>query len=134
MSNSFSSPRRGVNAILAARALRISSVAHAMKANYETAYRRITRFLNEFNDHDMVLQRMLCGNVPFLIADPTIIDRPEAEKTKYVGLVRPPRRGFKNYGLAKDCPTLPPRVSNLLALKTPHEAPYKKASFFGPAL
>ena len=100
-----------INAILAARTLRISSVAHAMKANYETAYRRITRFLNEFDDHDMVLQRMLCGNVPFLIADPTIIDRPEAEKTKYVGLVRPPRRGFKNYGLAKDCPTLPPRVS-----------------------
>lgn len=83
-----------INAILAARALRISSIAHAMQANYETAYRRVTRFLNEFHDHELVLQRMLCDNVPFLIADPTIIDRPEAEKTKYVGLVRPERRGF----------------------------------------
>jgi hypothetical protein len=83
-----------INAILAARVLRISSIAHAMQANYETAYRRVTRFLNDFDDHDMVLRRMLCENVPFLIGDPSIIERPEAEKTDYVGFVRPEQRGF----------------------------------------
>lgn len=89
-----------INGILAAQELRISTIAHSMKLNYEAAYRRISRFLNEFDDHEIVLQRMVCENAPFFICDPTIIERPEAKKTKYVGLVRPDKRGFYLFTIA----------------------------------
>lgn len=65
-----------------------------MAGNYEASYKQISRFLAKLPQIDGILQRILLNNAKFIIGDPTIIDRPEAYKTEYVGLVRPDRRGF----------------------------------------
>jgi hypothetical protein len=79
---------------MSAGELRISSIARHMDGHYEASYRKVSRFLNKLESAEEFLPRVLLNNAKYTICDPTIIDRPEAIKTEYVGLVRPERRGF----------------------------------------
>ena len=83
------------HALLEARSLRISAMARAMKnVSEDAAYKRIQRFLHQFNPHD-VLWRLFPETAPFVIADITEIKRPQARKTEYVGTLKDGKtRGF----------------------------------------
>ena len=81
-------------AYLQAKTLRISSIARFMSGTYEANYKSITRFLSGFEQGLEIIQRLFLANSPFVICDPTVIQRKEAIKTSYVGFVRPNELGF----------------------------------------
>ncbi len=90
----FFDDRRAVNqateigqAILAARSLRLTDLATKMKGQNAACYKRIQRFLKD-NDPREVLWRLFQEQAEFVIGDPTEIERPQAWKTPYVGVLK----------------------------------------------
>lgn len=75
---------RILKGILDARSPRISDIAHAMEGSPEANYKAIQRFLDS-GDPKRALCRLYWEQAPFIIGDPTDIERPQARKTKYVG-------------------------------------------------
>lgn len=80
--------------ILKARSPRISDIAASVKGKYEANYKRIQRFLDEVNPKEQ-MQMLFNEEAEFVICDPTEIERPDARKTKYVGILKDGNtRGF----------------------------------------
>jgi len=73
--------------ILAARSLRLTDIAVAMKGNSTASYKRIQRFIRE-EDPRQALWRLFQEQAEFVIGDPTEIERPQAWKTEYVGTLK----------------------------------------------
>lgn len=82
-----------LKAILRARSPRLSDISQAMPGNPEANYKAIQRFLAA-SDPPEALIRLYQEEAPFILADPTDIERPQAEKTDYVGRLKSGRRGF----------------------------------------
>ena len=74
-------------AILAARSLRMTDIATRMKGNPAAGYKRIQRFVKG-NDPREILWRLFQEQAEFVIGDPTEIERPQAWKTPYVGVLK----------------------------------------------
>jgi hypothetical protein len=73
--------------ILAARSLRLTDIAVAMRGNSTASYKRIQRFIRE-EDPRQALWRLFQEQAEFVIGDPTEIERPQAWKTDYVGTLK----------------------------------------------
>lgn len=73
--------------ILAARSLRLTDIAVAMRGNSTASYKRIQRFIKEA-DPRQALWRLFQEQAEFVIGDPTEIERPQAWKTDYVGTLK----------------------------------------------
>ena len=74
-------------AIMAARSLRLTDLCVKMKGKPMACYKRIQRFLKG-NDTREALWRLFQGQAEFVIGDPTEIERPQAWKTPYVGVLK----------------------------------------------
>lgn len=74
-------------AIMAARSLRMTDIATAMRGNSAASYKRIQRFIKE-EDPREALWRLFQEQAAFVIGDPTEIERPQAWKTAYVGTLK----------------------------------------------
>jgi len=86
--------------ILDSRSPRISDISHAMKGKPEANYKAVQRFLDS-NDTQKVLNRLYWEEVPFILADPTEIERRQAKKTEYVGRLKDSKTlGFQVLPLA----------------------------------
>ena len=70
--------------IMEAHSPRLSDIAAQMPGNEAACYKRIQRFLQE-NDPQAILKLLFNEEADFVIGDPTQIERPHANKTKYVG-------------------------------------------------
>jgi hypothetical protein len=70
--------------IMEARSPRLSDIAARMAGNEAASYKRIQRFLQD-NDPQETLKTLFNEEAEFVIADPTQIERPHANKTGYVG-------------------------------------------------
>ena len=70
--------------IMQARSPRLSDIAAHMPGQADASYKRIQRFLQ---DHDPLeaLKLLFNEEADFVIGDPTEIERPHANRTKYVG-------------------------------------------------
>ena len=66
---------------------RISDISQAMRGNPEANYKAIQRFLDS-NDTEEVLNRLYWEEAPFILADPTDIERRQAKRTEYVGRLK----------------------------------------------
>lgn len=78
-------------AILEARSLRLTEIAAQMRGTSAAAYKRLHRFLRKPGqeaDPRLVLWRLFSDQAEFVIADPTEIERPQARKTEYVGILK----------------------------------------------
>ncbi len=73
--------------ILAARSLRLTDIAVAMRGNSTASYKRIQRFIKD-EDPRQALWRLFQEQAEFVIGDPTEIERPQAWKTEYVGTLK----------------------------------------------
>jgi hypothetical protein len=81
-------------AILEAKSLRMTEIAAHMPGSMDAAYKRLTRFLHQVDPREL-LWRFCPPQAPFLIADPTEIERPQAYRTPYVGILKDGKtRGF----------------------------------------
>ena len=78
---------RILQGIIDARSPRISDISHAMHGNPEANYKSIQRFLDT-SDPRRNLSRLYEEQAPFVIGDPTDIQRYQARKTKYVGKLK----------------------------------------------
>ena len=85
--------------ILDARSSRISEISNAMRGNAVSNYKIIQRFIDK-NDLIEILNRLFYEQAPFVIADPTNIERPQAKKTRYVGKLEGGKPGFQIVPLA----------------------------------
>lgn len=86
--------------ILDACSPRISDVSNAMKGNPPANYKFIQRFLAS-NDPRKALNRLYLEEAPFILGDPTDIERYQARKTEYVGKLKDGKtRGFQILPLA----------------------------------
>lgn len=82
------------DAILKARSLRLTEIAAKMRGSADAAYKRIQRFLRRV-DPRQVLWRLFQEQAEFVIGDPTEVERPQARKTEYVGILKDKKtRGF----------------------------------------
>ncbi len=80
--------------MLAARSLRLSEMAAKMHGIGAASYKRIQRFLRQVDPRAM-LWRLFCEHAEYVIGDPTEIERPQARKTDYVGILKDGKtRGF----------------------------------------
>ncbi|MFH1638848.1 MAG: hypothetical protein ABIB93_00790 [Chloroflexota bacterium] len=79
--------------ILDAHSSRISEISNTMKGKPETNYKTIQRFLDK-NEPLELLNRLYYEQSPFVIADPTNIERPQAKKIRYVGKLEGGKPGF----------------------------------------
>lgn len=70
--------------IMKARSPRLSDIAAKMAGSEAAGYKRIQRFLQD-NEPREALKRLFNEEAKFVIADPTEIKRPHANKTGYVG-------------------------------------------------
>jgi hypothetical protein len=61
----------------------MNRVAAHMQGSMDAAYKRLTRFLNLVDTREL-LWRFCPPQAPFLISDPTEIERPQAYRTLYV--------------------------------------------------
>jgi hypothetical protein len=87
-------------AILTARSLRLTDLSVKMKGNPAACYKRIQRFLKG-NDAREALWRLFQEQAEFVIGDPTEIERPQAWKTPYVGVLKDGKtKGFWSLLLA----------------------------------
>jgi len=77
-----------------AQELRISSIARNIEGNTDSAYRMISRFLEDLETFDEIISRLLLSNAPFVIGDPTIVEKKYSRKTSYIGYVRPEKKGY----------------------------------------
>jgi hypothetical protein len=75
------------DAILAARSLRLTDIAAEMAGEGDASYKRIQRLLRAV-DPRAVLWRLFREEAEFVIGDPTEIERPQAQKTEYVGILK----------------------------------------------
>ena len=73
--------------ILDSRSPRISDISYAMRGKPEASYKAIQRFLDS-TDTQKVLNRLYWEEAPFILADPTEIERRQAKKTEYVGRLK----------------------------------------------
>jgi len=73
--------------IIDSRSPRISDISQAMRGNPEANYKAIQRFLDS-NDTGEVLNRLYWEEAPFILADPTDIERRQAKRTEYVGRLK----------------------------------------------
>jgi hypothetical protein len=73
-----------IEGIMDARSPRLSDIAARMAGNEAASYKRIQRFLQD-NDPREALKTLFNEEAEFVIADPTEIERPHANKTGYVG-------------------------------------------------
>lgn len=73
--------------IIDSRSPRISDISQAMRGNPEANYKAIQRFLDS-NDTEEVLNRLYWEEAPFILADPTDIERRQAKRTEYVGKLK----------------------------------------------
>jgi hypothetical protein len=75
---------------LKAEKIRISRIAANMPGSIEGNYKAVQRFCNRIgaDDMEMMLWRAAPNEFDFVIIDPTEIERPEAEKTEYVGRLK----------------------------------------------
>ena len=86
--------------ILKACSSRISAISQAMKGNPESNSKAIQRFL-KVNDPREALMHLYREQTPFVLGDPTEIERPQARKTSYVGKLKDGKtRGFLALPLA----------------------------------
>jgi len=86
--------------ILEACSSRISAISHAMKGNPESNSKFIQRFLKA-NDPRQALMHLYREQTPFVLGDPTEIERPQAGKTSYVGKLKDGKtKGFLALPLA----------------------------------
>lgn len=76
-----------LKAILDGRSPRISDIAQNMKGNPEANYKAVHRFL-KWADPQKALKRLYMEEAPFILADPTEIERLQAKKTEYVGVLK----------------------------------------------
>jgi len=73
-----------VEGILKARSPRLSDIAREMLGKEDANYKGIQRFL-ESNAPQQALLRLFQEDAPFVIGDPTEMQRPQARKSEYVG-------------------------------------------------
>src|SRR5512139_2869020 len=73
-----------IEGIMEACSPRLSDIAARMAGNEGASYKRIQRFLQD-NDPREALKTLFNEEAEFVIADPTEIERPHAERTEYVG-------------------------------------------------
>jgi hypothetical protein len=73
--------------ILQSQSPRISDISNAMPGHEAGNYKKIQRFLKQEN-LQIALNRLFNEDAEFVIGDPTEIERPGANKTDYVGLLR----------------------------------------------
>jgi len=73
--------------IIDSRSPRISDISQAMRGNSEANYKAIQRFLDS-SDTQKALNRLYWEGSPFILADPTDIQRRRAKKTEYVGRLK----------------------------------------------
>jgi hypothetical protein len=78
---------RILKGIMDARSPRISDISHAMEGSPEANYKAIQRFLDT-SDPRSILHRLYGEQAPFIIGDPTDIQRYQARKTEYVGKLK----------------------------------------------
>lgn len=89
----FDQPREAEKAatilkgILEACSPRLSDLSHAMRGSPQANYKALQRFL-ERNDPREALRRLYDVGAPFILMDPTEIERPQAKRTEYVGLLK----------------------------------------------
>jgi hypothetical protein len=69
--------------IIDSRSPRISDISQTMKGNPQANYKTIQRFLDS-NDTRETLNRLHWEEAPFILADPTDIERRRAKSTEYV--------------------------------------------------
>jgi hypothetical protein len=80
--------------ILEARSPRLSDISQRMPGNPVASYKAIQRFMEQA-DPKAALHRLFQEDAPFVIGDPTEIERPQAKKTAYVGTLKDGKtRGF----------------------------------------
>jgi hypothetical protein len=105
-------------ALLAAGSLRLTDIAAKMRGSFHAAYKRIQPFLRRV-DPRPALARLLSAQAPFVLGDGTEVERPQARRTAYGGVLRDGRtRGFwllllaiPYRGRAIPCGFLPPGPS-----------------------
>jgi len=90
---------RIIKGILDAKSPRISDIANAMNGNPDANYKTIQRFIKD-NEPKEALNRLYNENAPFVIGDPTDIERLQAKKTEYVGKTKDKRLGFQIFPLS----------------------------------
>ena len=73
--------------IIDSRSPRISDISQAMTGNPAANYKAIQRFLDS-NDTQEALNRLYWEEAPFILADPTDIERRQAKRTEYVGRLK----------------------------------------------
>jgi len=77
----------------------MSDISNAMDGNPDANYKTIQRFINK-NDPKESLHRFYDEDSPFVLGDPTDIERPQAKKTEYVGKLKDKTPGFQVLSLA----------------------------------
>ena len=68
--------------ILKACSPRVSTISHVMEGKPESNSKAIQRFLKA-NDPREALKQLYWEEAPFVLGDPTEIERPQARKTSY---------------------------------------------------
>ena len=83
-----------IEGIMKVRSPRISDIAAAMPGSEAASYKRVQRFMNA-NEPGETLRLLFNEEADFVIGDPTEIERPNAKKTGYVGILKDGEtRGF----------------------------------------
>ena len=77
----------------------MSDISNAMEGNPDGNYKAIQRFINK-NDPKESLHRFYDEDSPFVLGDPTDVERPQAKKTEYVGKLKDKTPGFQVLCLA----------------------------------
>ncbi len=82
-----------IKGILEAQSPRISDISNEMEGNPDANYKTIQRFIDKIEPKES-LHRLYNEDAPFVIGDPTDIERPAAYRTDYVGKLKNSKRGF----------------------------------------
>ena len=90
---------RIVKGILDARSPRISDISNNMDGNADANYKTIQRFIDKNGTRDAI-HRLYNEDSPYIIGDPTDINRPQAKKTEYVGKLKDKSLGFQIFILS----------------------------------
>lgn len=83
-----------LQAVIKGQSSRWSDIARRMSGSEAAAYKRLQRFMANV-DLKEIVKRMHDATAPFVMGDPTEIERPEARNTDYVGVLKDGKtRGF----------------------------------------
>jgi hypothetical protein len=85
--------------LIRSRSLRISMISRGMRGSYHRNYKLVQRFMRG-KDIRELLFRFFDSGSKIVIGDATEIERPEADKTRYVGGLKDKRKGFLLLNLA----------------------------------